>query len=120
MSTGQCAWAAHALLTEPSHALAAKKAGVSEASLYRWLLLEEFQRAYRKAREALVDDAVARLQQTATEAVAALRRNLSCGRPAAEVTAARAVLEQAFKGAELLDLIERVEKLEQRLKDMNR
>ena len=38
-----------ALLTAPTHADAAKKAGISEATLYRWLNLPAFQVAYRAA-----------------------------------------------------------------------
>jgi hypothetical protein len=70
-----------ALLTEPTHAAAAVKAGVSEATLHRWLHLQEFQAAYRRARRDIVEAAVGRLQQTAAKAVEALERNLACGHP---------------------------------------
>jgi transposase-like protein len=36
-----------ALLTEPTYAAAAAKAGVSAATLYRWLQLPSFRTAYR-------------------------------------------------------------------------
>jgi len=61
-----------ALLTEPTHAAAAATAGVSEATLHRWLLLPEFQAAYRKARRAAVESAIGRLQQRAGKAVETL------------------------------------------------
>ena len=53
------------------------------------------------------------LQQTATQAVDALTRNLTCGIPAVEVGAAKSVLDQAIKAVELVDLAERIEALEQ-------
>jgi hypothetical protein len=56
---------------------------------------------------------VAQLQQATGEAVAALRRNLTCGTPAAEIAAAKAIIDQSVKGVELIDLAERVEALEQ-------
>ncbi len=104
-----------ALLTESSHAAAAKKAGVSEATLQRWLRQAAFQSAYRAARRALVESAVSRLQQAADEAVQTLRRNLSCGNPAAEVRAAVAVLAQTFQGLALSDMADEIESLKTQL-----
>jgi hypothetical protein len=46
------------------------------------------------------------------QAVETLGRNLACGRPTAENRAAVAILEQATRGVELLDLAARVEALE--------
>ena len=102
-----------ALLSEPTIAQAAAKADVSESTLLRWLKDPAFSAAYRAARRSAVDAAVGRLQQAATEAVDALERNLRCGNPAVEVGAAKAVLDQAFRGVELADLAQRVQELEQ-------
>jgi len=46
------------LLTEATHAAAAAQAGVSEATVQRWLHLPEFQTAYRQARRQLVECAI--------------------------------------------------------------
>src|SRR5262249_19545356 len=102
-----------ALLTEPTHQAAAAAAGVSEATLRRWLHRPAVRAACREARRRVVEDAGARLQQACGEAVEALRRNLACGNPRAEVRAAQIVLEQAVRGVELADLLARVEELEQ-------
>jgi transposase-like protein len=102
-----------ALLTEPTVEAAAQRVGINESTLLRWLKEPEFGKEYRTARRLVVEGAVGRLQQTATEAVDALARNLTCGIPAVEVGAAKAVLDQAMKGMELLDLAERVAALEQ-------
>src|SRR5437763_1547025 len=85
-----------ALLAEPTHAAAAARAQVSEATLYRWLKQPAFQAAYRELRRRAVDGAVSHLQQATAEAVETLRRGLSCGQPVAEVRAARIGTEQAW------------------------
>jgi hypothetical protein len=102
-----------ALLTEPTIATAAGKAGISESTLLRWLADPDFKARYRDARWQVVEHAVSRLQQATSEAVDTLQRNLSCGVPATEISAAKAVLDFAVKGVELVDLAERIEHLEQ-------
>jgi hypothetical protein len=100
-----------ALLTEPTHAAAAAQAGVSEATLHRWLHLPQFQSAYRQARRAVVEVAIGHLQQVTVEAVEALQRNISCGHPPSEIRAALGILHHAVQGIELVDLAEQVEEL---------
>lgn len=104
-----------ALLTCRTHAEAAEAAKIGPATLTRWLADRDFLAAYRSARRSVVESAIGRLQQAATSAVDALARNLSCGRPTAEVAAAKAILEQSIKAVELVDLLDRVEELEARL-----
>ena len=81
-----------ALLSEPTHADAARKANISEATLSRWLARDDFQAAYKAAKRRIVDDAVGRLSALSTAAVDALQRNLCCGKPAAEIRSAVAIL----------------------------
>src|SRR4051794_30601611 len=97
-----------ALLSERTIAEAAAKAGIGESTLLRWMAEPEFKARCRAARREVVEGAIGRLQQAATDAVDALARNLSCGIPAVEVGAARTVLDQAIKAVELVDLAERV------------
>jgi len=103
-----------ALVTEPTIADAAKKAGISHATLHKWLQIKDFKDAYREARREAVSAAISRLQRTATEAVDALRDVMSDPEnPAsARVSAARAILEIAVKAVELEDLEARIEDLE--------
>lgn len=103
------------LLSEPTIAGAAEKAGVSESTLVRWLQEPDFKAKHRAARRSVVETAIGRLQRAATEAVDSLSRNLTCGTPAVEVGAAKAILDQAIKAVELIDLAERVEALEEQL-----
>ena len=102
-----------ALLACPTIEAAAEQVGIAPATLRRWLAEDDFQRRYRAARRQVVEQAVAGLQQAAGEAVSALRRNLTSGVPAAEIAAAKAIIDQAVKGVELVDLAARIEALEQ-------
>src|SRR5262249_60295867 len=58
-----------ALLTEPTHAAAATKAGISEATLHRWLNRPAVRAAYRRARRELVEGAIGRIQAATGQAV---------------------------------------------------
>jgi transposase len=104
-----------ALLSEPSIEAAAKTADVSDVTIWRWMKQPAFRVKLRDARRAVVEGAIGRLQQTATEAVETLRRNLTCGTPSVEVRAATAILDQATRAVELFDVVERLEQLEARL-----
>jgi hypothetical protein len=104
-----------ALLTEPTHAAAAAKAGVSEATLHRWLRIPEFQAAYRKARRDIVEVALGGIQQATRKAVETLERNLVCGHPGSEIRAALGILELSVKAVELVDILERLDAVESRL-----
>ena len=88
-----------ALLTESTHAAAAAKAGVSEATLHRWLHLPGFQDAYRGARRQLVEGAIGRIQAATGTAVDTL---LTVARGGAKdsdrVRAAGLLLEHALRG----------------------
>ena len=102
-----------ALLAEPTIAAAAKRAGVSESTLLRWLAEPAFREPYRAARRAVVEGAIGRLQQASTQAADALARNLTCGVPAVEVGAAKAIFELTAKGLEQLDFAECLAAIEQ-------
>jgi hypothetical protein len=101
-----------AVLSKSTIKEAAKQAGVNEVTLWRWLQDEDFAKAYRTARRQVVERAVSELQGACGEAVETLKRNLHCEQAAVEIRAAQIILEQAVKGVELMDLQERVERLE--------
>jgi hypothetical protein len=105
-----------ALLRTRTIRRAAAAIDVDERTLRRWLQDPSFVKAYRAARAAVVENALADLQRTARKAVACLRRNLTCGRASDEIRAALGVLGHAVKGVELIDLQERVEALEAKAK----
>ncbi len=91
---------------------AAKACRLSEETLYRYLRDATFISDYREARRQTVENAISRLQSATAEAVDTLERNLHCENPAVEVRTAQIILENAVKGVELIDVIERLEKLE--------
>ena len=105
-----------ALLTSPTIQDAAKAVGVSETTAHRWLRTDEaFTAVYLKARRQAVGQAIARLQQLSSGAVAVLasiagNATLPTG---ARVAAASKILDTAIKAVELEDLEGRIAALEQ-------
>lgn len=109
--------AIEALLTEPTVKAAAARAGVNERTLRRYLTDKEFQAAYQEARRESMRRVTARLQQAAGSAVNTLAAiHADPNLPAsARVSAARIILDTAYKGVELEDLEERLGRLEEAL-----
>lgn len=108
-----------ALLSTDTIAAAAKKAGVSEATIYRFLRDDTFKNEYRNARRDVVENTVGQIQGATAEAVKTLKKNLTCGNPSAEIRAAQIILETAYKGVEMIDLQMRLEILEAEQQKMN-
>jgi hypothetical protein len=106
-----------ALLTAPTIGQAAQAVGISEPTLWRWLKRADFQRAYRRARQEVVAQAVSRVQQLASQAVEALASIMDDDQaPAgARVSAAKAILELSTKSFTLDDVREQLAELEERL-----
>ena len=96
-----------ALLSEKTNMAAAKAAGISEATLWRWKHTPAFQRAYSTAGRAAYERAVASVGLLAVEAVEALREVMTdSNAPASSrVTAAKVVLDGALAGIELFEVV---------------
>ena len=109
-----------ALLRSPTIAGAAEQAGISETTLWRWLQQSDFEEAYRRARQAAVDQAISQLQQASGEAVETLRavQTDPGAPPSSRVTAAKAVLEMALKIRESEEMESRLAALEETIKRM--
>src|SRR5437899_1053460 len=103
-----------ALLTHPTIDGAAKACSVSDVTLHRWLLQPVFADAYAVARRQAVEAAIGLLQKACGGAVAVLVQIMAdTTKPGSvRISAARSVLDYAFKGAELLDLEVRLQTLE--------
>lgn len=104
-----------ALLSNPTIPEAAKACKVSEATLWRWLQLSEFQSRFRAARRQLVEAALAQLQSDCTRAAVVLREIAEDKQaPAsARVSAAKTILEQSLEAVKVVDLEERIALLEE-------
>ncbi len=101
-----------ALLETPSVRDAAKSSGVSEATIYNFLRDSEFKTAYREARRQTVETAIAQMQNAASEAVDRLKELQYCENPAVAARCAQIIFENSIKGMETLDILERLEILE--------
>jgi transposase len=103
-----------ALLSTRSVRDAAKKSGLSETTLYRLLALPEFKAKYRAARRELVENTITQLQRDGADAATALRTIVKSRKTPASVrvAAARVILEQGIKAVELMDVQERLDRLE--------
>jgi hypothetical protein len=102
-----------ALVNTATVADAAKSVGMSERSAYRHMADPAFAARWQEMRSHRLAAALKELQDGAGEAVLCLRRNLTCGSPAAEIRAAAAILDFGMRATELLDLTARVEALEE-------
>lgn len=104
-----------ALLEAPTVKEAAEMVKINPATLYKWMALPEFEEAYRKARHRAMGEAIARLQQASSKAVATLWDIMGDqeATPASRVTAARAVLELGMRGTEIEVIEVRLKQLEE-------
>jgi hypothetical protein len=101
-----------ALLAEGTIQNAAARAKISLRTLTFWLKQPDFAAAYRAARQQVVEAAIGTLQAATSQAVDCLIRNLSCGRPGAEIAAAHHLLEKSLQAVEQFDVLSRLEALE--------
>ncbi|HYI96509.1 MAG TPA: hypothetical protein VEX68_23405 [Bryobacteraceae bacterium] len=82
----------HARVTD-----AAKSINIAPETLRSWLKKPEFSAALDAAREEALSETINQLRLASQNAVKALSRNLRCGVPAAEIAAARAILDAILK-----------------------
>jgi hypothetical protein len=111
-----------ALLHQPTIKQAAEAAGVPERTLYDWMHLPEFRRAYREARHESFSHAVTLTQQYASLAVNTLGKVMldPAAQHSAKVSAATAMLRFGREALELEDLHGRVSAIEQTMRAMER
>lgn len=102
-----------ALLNTKSIREAAKASRLSEETLFRFLRDSDFLIEYREARRRSVENAIGIIQQSTSEAAETLTRNLHCENPAVEVRTAQIILDNAIKGIETMDILERLARLEE-------
>jgi hypothetical protein len=104
-----------ALLQHPSVVAAAKATKLSERTLRRWLKDEAFIEAYEIARRECLSHATGRLQEATSRAIDTLKAVMGDAEArSAQVSAARVILEYAFRAVEVEDLEARLKALEAR------
>jgi hypothetical protein len=109
-----------ALLTEPTIEAAAVAVKVGYRTLKGWLTQPPFAAAYRLARRAVVDEAIAVGQKLTTQAMEALGRNLTCQKPGDEIRAALGIFAVVQKSDELDTLAEQLAELRQAIEELRR
>jgi len=106
-----------ALLQASTIVSAATSIGMDERSLRRWLADPIFAAALASARRELLSQTIGRLHHlcaAAADSLASIAADEQAP-PAARVSAARAVLDAAFRGGEQLDVIDRLDVIEAKI-----
>ncbi len=103
-----------ALLTEPTIGKAAGKAGLCEATLYKYLRADAFKAELRARQDETINAATAALSGLAGEAIDTLRAVLRDGEatPAQKTRAALGILDHVQRLTAFADLEERIAQLE--------
>jgi DNA-binding MurR/RpiR family transcriptional regulator len=101
-----------ALVETSSIREAAKKSGIGEATIYRFLQDKEFLADYQTARRQTVETAIAQMQNSASEAVQRLKELQYCENPAVAARCAQIIFESSVKGLQTTDILTRLEALE--------
>jgi hypothetical protein len=105
-----------ALIETSSIREAAKVSGICEATIYNYLRDSEFKTAYREARRQTVESAIAQMQNAASDAVARLKELQYSENPAVAARCAQIIFENSVKGMDTLDILQRLEVLENAVK----
>jgi hypothetical protein len=115
--TGKKARALTALLSCRTVEQAAEQAKVNPATIFRWLNEDLFRSAYAEARCQIVEVALAQVQRSCGKAALSLELVLDDvqSSPSAKVAAAKIILETSVKIIELIQLEDRLARLEERL-----
>lgn len=88
-----------AMITEPTYLKAAAKAGISKATLHRWLKLPEFAEAFHRTRRAIVESAYGKMQAMSGLLVdSVLNVALNARRDSDRARASLALLDRASRG----------------------
>ncbi|MBQ6170013.1 MAG: hypothetical protein IJK30_08675 [Ruminococcus sp.] len=102
------------LLNSVSIRAAAKKLGLQEKTIYKRMQQPEFDKLYANARKEVVEQATARLQNFANQAVSCLALVMAREgtAPQVRVNAADAILRYCLKFSEKSDITDKLDKLE--------
>lgn len=99
---------------------AASDVGMEVSALKRLLNEDGFRKLYRDARHRVVDHAIARLQAMCGNAVDTLQTGLSSEKPSDQIRASLTIFDLVFKGVSLLEMEERLTRIEEELQKSSR
>lgn len=107
------------LLTENTKESAIKRAGVSSTTAYRWLRDSEFNKQLIELRRELMSEVTCQLQKEAMTAVKVLSEIMSDQEAPeyARISAAKSILDNAYKGLELEDVQVRLDQIEEAMEN---
>lgn len=103
------------MLTESTREKAIKKANISASTAYRWLKDPEFNQQLLELRRSMMSEVTASLQRKAMEAVNVLSEIMSDQEAPdyARISAAKSILDNAYKGLDLEDTQVRLDIIEE-------
>jgi hypothetical protein len=103
-----------ALATGLSVPQAARKARIGQSTAYRRMDDAAFRAEVRRARDDLLDQALAKLVNSACAAVDTLTENLAAESPVVRNKAAATILANMIQGVQMTEIVRRLEALEER------
>ncbi|MBY0512873.1 MAG: hypothetical protein K2P78_03060 [Gemmataceae bacterium] len=109
-----------ALLTHPTIAAAAAACGVGESTLRRWLTRPAFRRRLAREQQAAVQHTTTVLAGATGEALAAIRRAMTCGNPGTELKAGVAWLDHCLRWEAARVEREELAELKQQVDELHR
>ncbi len=110
-----------ALIRFPTVEAAAAAAGVGYSTVRRWIKEDEqFRRGYQEELAELIADAAAQAKQNISPALSTLREIMEDNAfpVAARVSAARSLLDYGLRLTEIMDIIPRLEALENEMQEV--
>lgn len=108
------------LVTSPTYTHGCEKAKINKTTLYKWLKDPAFKAELDRQRDEIAAEAFGVLTQSLTKAVESLVGLLDTGDERTRRLTANDVINHFLKRRELVDLEERIERIEERLEARDR
>ena len=104
----------NAMLVSKTTDEAIAEAGIHRSTAYKYLNDDDWQKEYRKQRNALTDGLTNQLQQLGTQAIRILEENLNDpdATPATKNTTAKTILDYIYSNHDREQIVERLEEIE--------
>jgi Terminase small subunit len=109
--------AVSAIMTTPHLQDATRMLGIDYSTLWRWLQDPDLQELLSLTRQCLMEGTISSLQSAMSEAIGTLRDLASDKNtpPASRVSAAKTIIDMAFKGWAVIDTEKRIREIEEKM-----